>query len=75
MRRRPKKGVGKSPEIKSVEAAQRQTEYDKLTTVQKIQLLDERLGKGIGAKKQRIRLAAQLVIEQNNLRKPQEAKK
>ena len=38
------------------EAKERQDKYDKLTTKQKIQKLDEKLGKDLGAKKQRAKL-------------------
>ena len=36
---------------KQTEAIQRQTEYNALTTSEKLSLLDKRLGEGVGAKK------------------------
>lgn len=48
---------------KRVEAAERQAEWSKLTTAQKIQALDDRLGKGVGAAKGRAKLAALLAKE------------
>ena len=38
------------------EAEQRQKEYDKLTIDEKIKKLDDKLGQGVGAKKQRAKL-------------------
>ena len=46
----------KKKEIKREEAKTRQTIYDKLSTKQKIEKLDKKLGKGIGAKKERQKL-------------------
>lgn len=42
------------------EAAERQAAYSKLSAKEKIALLDARLGKGIGAAKQRAKLASAL---------------
>jgi hypothetical protein len=42
------------------EAVSRQETYDKLTATQKIKKLDKKLGKGIGAKKQRAKLNKEL---------------
>ena len=42
---------------KQTEAIQRQTEYNALTTSEKLSLLDKRLGEGVGAKKEREKLA------------------
>jgi len=42
---------------KREEALERQTGYESLTTAQKVAMLDSRLGVGLGAKKQRARLA------------------
>lgn len=47
------------------EAAQRQAEYDKLTIKQKLAKLDEKLGPGQGAERQRARLMAQLEKQMN----------
>jgi hypothetical protein len=46
--------------IKREEAIERQAYFAGLSTEQKIALLDSRLGVGIGAKKQRAKLAMQL---------------
>lgn len=43
--------------VRRIEAEGRQAEYAKLTPAQQIALLDARLGKGLGAKKQRARIA------------------
>ena len=43
-------------ETRRIEAKERKQKYDKLTPSQKIELLDKKLGKGIGAKKQRAKL-------------------
>ena len=40
------------------EAVERQVAYNQLSTAEKIAKLDAKLGEGVGAKKQRIRLAA-----------------
>ena len=45
---------GKS--IRQKEAVQRQEAYNKLSNVEKIALLDKKLGKDVGAKRQRNRL-------------------
>jgi hypothetical protein len=50
------------------EAKERQAAYDQLTIQQKLDLLDTRLGKGVGAVQQRARLAQQL--EDQNKPKP-----
>lgn len=42
--------------IRRIDAEERQAEWDKLTPEQKNAALDARLGKGIGAKKQRARI-------------------
>lgn len=42
------------------EAKERQAAYDKLSTQEKIALMDRRLGVGIGGKKQRAKLAEKL---------------
>ena len=49
--------------VKVDEAAARAAEWAKLTTAQKIRSLDDRLGKGEGAVKQRAKLAALLAKE------------
>lgn len=47
-------------EIKREEAKQRQEAWDKLYPKDKLEALDRRLGKGVGAKKQRARIQAQI---------------
>lgn len=44
-------------ETRVAEAQARQVEHDALTVDQKVAKLDERLGKGVGAKGERARLA------------------
>lgn len=63
--RRRYKGGGPRPdltEIKRSEAAERQEAWSKLSPVQQLEALDRRLGSGVGAVKQRAKLA--LAIEQ-----------
>ena len=55
--------MAKSQIIKREEAQERQAAYSKLTPQQKIAALDARLGKGVGAVKQRARLQ-ELIKEQ-----------
>jgi len=43
-------------EKKRLEAEQRQRHYDNLSPAEKIRRLDERLGKGVGAKKERSKI-------------------
>lgn len=50
----------KSRSIRKEEAIARQKEYDKLTIEQKIVKLDEKYGKGLGAKKERDKLKKKL---------------
>ena len=50
----------KSRKDRHLEAKKRQKEYLTLTTVQKIKKLDDKFGKGLGAKKERVRLNSQL---------------
>lgn len=45
---------------RQLQAAIRQAEYDALTPQQKLDRIDERLGKGVGAAKERARLAKKL---------------
>jgi hypothetical protein len=45
-------------ELKAKDAVERRIGYDNMTIAEKIAMLDRRLGKGIGAKKQRERLLA-----------------
>ena len=47
-------------ETRRKEAQERQEAYDKLSPKEKIAILDKRLGKGLGAKKQRAKLQAQM---------------
>jgi hypothetical protein len=45
-------------EVRQAEAKVRQAEWSKNTPAQKLKVLDQRLGKGEGAKRERARLAA-----------------
>jgi hypothetical protein len=54
------------------EAKQRQADYDTLTVAQKIEVLDLKLGKGVGVVKQRARLAR--LQERVNKPKPEPKK-
>ena len=51
------------------EAQERQEAYDKLTPKQKMAKLDQKFGKGIGAKRQRERLSKQIQPPTCRLRK------
>ena len=57
----------KMPEVKKVEADGRKADYTTLTATQKVAALDARLGQGLGAAKQRARLAKQLELEKAQL--------
>lgn len=46
----------KTQQQRHEEAIVRQSAYDKRTPEQQLQILDERLGKGLGAKKERAKL-------------------
>ena len=61
---RNKKVTHPRPKARRARAEARQEEYNKLTTAQKISLLDMDLGVGVGAKKQRAKLQARLATEQ-----------
>lgn len=50
----------KSKSDKRDESEVRQEEYNKLTIAQRIEKLDKKLGKGIGAKRQRVKLNGKL---------------
>jgi hypothetical protein len=51
------KGIAKAArERRKTEAKTRQEEYDKLTPEERLERLDKRLGKGVGAVKERIKL-------------------
>jgi len=54
------------PSNKKTQAQERFDAYSELTAKQKIQKLDDKLGKGVGAKKQRAILAEQLEKEKFN---------
>lgn len=59
--RRYPNGFGKRPDLTSLkkeDAKERQDHYDTLTVEQKIEKLDAKLGKGVGAKKQRAQLSS-----------------
>lgn len=47
------------------DALRRQAAYDHLTLQQRLGILDERLGPGVGARRERARLIAQLVVDSN----------
>ena len=47
-------------EVRVEEALKRQDYYSKLTPKQKLEKLDDTLGKGVGAKRQRAKLAKEL---------------
>jgi hypothetical protein len=60
-------GGGPRPDhadFKKKEAAERQTEWSKLSPVRQLDALDVRLGKGVGAKKQRERLSQLIKAKQ-----------
>ena len=55
--KRKNKGIAKAArDQRKSEAEARQEAHDKLTSQQKLAKLDKRLGKGIGAKKERARI-------------------
>ena len=54
----------KTIEEKRNEAIARQTVYDALSPEARLAWLDERLGKGVGAKRQRARITTQMVMAQ-----------
>ena len=49
--------------VRCEEGAERQTAYGALSTQEKIDLLDRKLGKGLGAVRQRVRLAGKPVAK------------
>jgi hypothetical protein len=51
--------------LKQVAAAERQAAYDALSLEARVHLLDDKLGKGVGAVKQRAKLASQLRARDN----------
>ena len=53
----------KEKKMKREEAELRKNEYSVLSAKEKLDLLDGKLGKGVGAKKQRARLNRELVKE------------
>lgn len=57
------------------EATERQKAYDALSVQERIDLLDRRLGKGVGATKQRAKLQALLEKKNTPVAKPQETAK
>ena len=66
----------KSKSIRKEEAIARQKEHDKLTIEQKITRLDEKYGKGLGAKKERAKLKfKQDIKESRSSGKPEKVEK
>ena len=57
-----------SREIRREEAEERQTERDKLTPGQQLEILDKRLGRDIGAPKERLKLMRQVVADNQKTR-------
>jgi hypothetical protein len=57
-----------SREIRREEAEDRQSERDKLTPGQQLEVLDKRLGSDIGASKERLRLMRQVVADNQKTR-------
>ena len=62
-------------QIKQTEAAVRNEAWAKLTHKQQLASLDERLGKGIGAKKQRARIQYKIDNPQIEVQREKKAKK
>ena len=62
-------------QIKQTEAIVRNEEWAKLTSEQQLASLDERLGKGIGAKKQRARIQYKIDNPQVEVQREKKAKK
>jgi len=50
----------KTKSVRKEEAVERQVEHDKLTIQEKIAKLDNKFGKGVGAKKERAQLQMKL---------------
>jgi len=65
-------GTATPREIRMEEALERQTERGKLTPDQQLKVLDERLGKDLGAVKERIRLMKQAVADNQKTRTKKE---
>ena len=59
---------GKGREIRREEAEERQAERDKLTPGQQLEILDKRLGRDIGASKERLKLMRQVVADNQKTR-------
>ena len=62
-------------QIKQTEAAVRNEAWAKLTYEQQLEDLDKRLGKGIGAKKQRTRIQYKINNPQIEIQREKKAKK
>ena len=62
-------------QIKETEAKERNEAWAKLTPEQQLASLDERLGKGIGAKKQRARIQYKIDNPQIEMQREKKAKK
>jgi hypothetical protein len=69
----PKNHGKANKERKRVEAKERQAAYNKLSASEKIDVLDKVFGQGLGATRQRVKLAAAIVSEQQKP-EPKEAK-
>jgi hypothetical protein len=64
----------KSREQRFREAQERQEAYDAMTTIEKINYLNAKFGLDKGAKRERLRLAARLAIENSKPKKKNDAR-